>query len=61
MEGLLEKIYEKEKENLPLQAYYWELKNINAYVNNRRFVGNRSHNTSKYEPYTFYKPILMLF
>lgn len=59
MERLLKEVKEK-NHNLPLQSLFWELERHDN-NQNRRYIFSEYHNTEKYEAYTFYKPIIMLF
>lgn len=47
--------------SLPLQALNWEHRDLTDVIDNRHYIYNNIHNTSKYEPFTFYKPINQIF
>ena len=61
MKKELDLIIYKRHEKLPLQAYYWEIRDTRKETEFRRFVINQYYNTNKYEPHTFYKPINLAF
>jgi hypothetical protein len=61
MRNSLINIINNNKEILPLQVYFWEVKDIRMYDAYRSYVSSNIHNTNKYEPYTFYKPINQIF